>query len=537
MDQTKRRILCIIVVISVLLTGLAVRVYSIQMIQGPVYEAMARSQQRIALSGVDSRGEICDRNGKPLTGARLEYVYILQKNRVEIRTGTKQTALCGEVSRLLERIGARERRTSNQKYRIFTTEKYQKDVAEQLRTKYGTYILQIPQRYAQDQPAVYLLGYVRAADNVGMTGLEAAYDEYLSQRDKVIYGIADAQNRILPGYGVQNTEEREVRLVTTLDKKLQERVEEIVDRVEEGRACAIITEVKTGDLLACGTSPGFDPMMVEELLQSEKQELLDIALQGMYPPGSVFKIIVTAAALEEGIISPETMFLCDGAEEFGEQGEVTVGCTAKEGHGELTLQEAFADSCNCAFIQLGKAVGAENILDMAERFGFGRKVFNDLNMENPGNLPSEEETVGAGIANLSIGQGTILVTPVQVAQMIQTIAAGGMDTGLWLTELQERHEPQRIISEATAAAILDMMRGTVESGTARTLSDWDCGGKTGSAEGYLNGTPAVHAWFTGVVPASDPQFTITVFVEGGGSGSKAAVPVFEEILEVLELEE
>ena len=104
-------------------------------------------------------------------------------------------------------------------------------MAEQLRTRYGAYILQIPQRYAQDQPAVYLLGYVRAADDVGMTGLEAAYDEYLSQRDKVIYAVADAQNRILPGYGVQNTEKREVRLVTTLDKKLQERVEEIVDRV------------------------------------------------------------------------------------------------------------------------------------------------------------------------------------------------------------------------------------------------------------------------------------------------------------------
>ena len=123
MDQTKRRIICIIVVISVLLTGLAVRVYSIQILQGPVYKAMARSQQRIALSGVDSRGEICDRSGEPLTGARLEYVYILQRDRVELRTGAKPAVLRSEVSRLLEQIDARERRTSNEKYRIFTAEK------------------------------------------------------------------------------------------------------------------------------------------------------------------------------------------------------------------------------------------------------------------------------------------------------------------------------------------------------------------------------------------------------------------------------
>jgi len=534
MERMKRRMVCIVVVISVLLTGLAVRVYSIQILQGPVYKAMARSQQRIALSGVDSRGEICDRSGEPLTGARLEYVYILQRDRVELRTGAKPAVLRSEVSRLLEQIDARERRTSNEKYRIFTAEKYEKDIAEKLRMEHGAYLLQIPQRYQEDQPAVYLLGYVRSADNVGMTGLEAAYDEYLSQRDKVIYGVADASNRIINGYGIQNTQEREVQLVTTLDKRLQERVEDIVNRVEEGRACAIVTDVATGDILTCATSPGFDPMMVEELLQSEHQELLDIALQGMYPPGSVFKIIVAAAALEDHVISPETVFLCDGAEEFGAQGEVVVSCTAKEGHGELTMKEAFAHSCNCAFIQMGQAVGAEKILDMAQRLGFGREVLRDLNMENPGNLPSEEEVVGAGIANLSIGQGSLLVTPLQVAQMTQILAAGGMDTGLWLTELQERREPQRILSEATAADILDMMRGTVEFGTAKRLCDWDCGGKTGSAEGFLDGAPAVHAWFTGVVPTSDPQFTVTVFVEGGGLGSRSAVPVFEDILEVLE---
>lgn len=523
MDQMKRRILCIAVVVTLILSALAVRVYSIQVIQGPVYEVMARSQQRIALSGVDGRGEICDRHGEPLTGAKLECVYILRRDR-----------MTGAVEGLLNEVEARERRTSNSKYRIFTTDTYRKEVSEKLRREHGAYILQIPQRYEEDQTAVYLLGYVRSADQVGMTGLEAAYDEYLSQRDKVIYGVADAANRILPGYGVQNTEEREVRLITTLDKKLQEKVEDIVDRVDEGRTCAIITDVKTGDILVSATSPGFDPLLVEELLQSENEELLDIALKGMYPPGSVFKVVVALAALEEGLVSQETTFTCDGAEEFGEEDEVTVSCTAKEGHGTLSLEEAFAHSCNCAFIQMGRAVGAEKILDMAQRLGFGREVLKGLDMEHPGNLPEKEETVGAGIANLSIGQGTLLVTPIQVAQMTQIVASGGLDTGLWLTELEPRQESRRVISEPVAAEMLNMMRAVTEYGTAKRIKDWDCGGKTGSAEGFLDGTPAVHAWFTGVVPANDPQFTVTVFVEGGGSGSKAAVPVFEQILNVLE---
>lgn len=530
--QLRRRMRIVIAAVSILMMGLAFRVYSIQMVEGDEYKAMAQSQQKVALSGVDDRGTIYDRNGQALTGARAEYVYILPKGRLDENAE-------GLIEQL-KALGGRERRTSNEKYRIVTSERCEKEISKELRQNYGAYVLQVPQRYEADQTAAYLLGYVRSADGVGMTGLERAFDDWLSQRDKVVYGVADAANLILPGYGVQNSKERTCCLFTTLDRSLQKKVEQVVNRVEEGRCCAIITEVESGDILACATAPGYDPLQVEELLASENQELLDIALQGQYPPGSVFKIVVAAAALESGACTPNQEFICTGAQKIG---DVTIACTAKQGHGTLTMEEAFAQSCNCAFIQMGQQTGAAAILDMAEKLGLGSSVLKGLEMDRTGNLMSESEAVGAGIGNLSIGQGTLLVTPLQVAQLTQTVANGGVFTGLYLADAQKdddglqklpRDAAQSVVRKETADALLSMMRRTVAAGTASRLKDWDCGGKTGSAEGVFHGQETVHAWFTGVVPAENPRFSVTVFVENGGSGGKAAVPVFEEIMEQLE---
>ena len=520
--------------VSLLIAALGYRVYSIQVTDGPIYEAMARSQQRIALSGVDSRGTICDRSGQPLTGARLEYVYILPRARLDER---------GEalVNRLV-RFGGRERRTTNETYRIFTAEHYSKDVSERLRKEYGAYILMLPQRYERDQTAVYLLGYVRDSDGVGVAGLERAFDDWLSRRDKAVYGVADAANLILPGFEIQNSDRRNVRLITTLDRTLQQKTERIARNVTEGRCCIIVTEVASGDILACATAPGFDPLQVEELLESQNRELLDIALQGQYPPGSVFKLVVAAAALESGICTPEQEFVCTGVRQIG---DVSIRCTSQQGHGTLTMEEAFSSSCNCAFIQMGQLVGADRILEMARALGLGSQVLEGLDMDQAGNLTTAEEAAGAGILNLAIGQGTLLVTPLQAARMTQTIANGGLFTGLYLADRLEddgqtktilRTESRRVMREDVADAILAMMRRTTVSGTACSLVNWDCGGKTGSAEGVLNGERTVHAWFCGVVPSAEPRFSVTVFVEGGGFGGTTAAPVFEAVLETLELE-
>lgn len=530
-QEIYRRIKITALIVSILMLGLAFRVYVIQIRNGASYAAMARAQQRIPLLGADERGMICDRKGLALTGERLEYIYILPVSRMD-----------EEAQRLvdaLKRRGGRERKTSNRGYRIITAESYAKNISEKLKRKYGAYILRLPQRYAPDQTAVYLLGYARSSDGKGVSGLEKAFDDWLSKREEAIYGLADGANRILPGYGVQNKKERSFGLMTTLDRELQKNLENIVNQVEEGRCCAIVTQAATGDILACATAPGFSPFRVEELLESENRELLDIALQGQYPPGSVFKIVVAAAALEAGICTPHKTFTCTGSQRVG---GIDIACTAHQGHGELTMEEAFSVSCNCVFIQMGELVGAKDILAMAKRLGLGREVLTNLNMESCGRLTKEQEAAGAGIGNLSIGQGSLLVTPLQLAQLTQTVANGGVFTGLYLADaLKEgettvklpRSSPVRVMKQETAEALLFMMKQTARLGTAKSLKEWDCGGKTGSAEGVFEGNKAVHAWFTGVVPAENPQFGITVFVENGGSGGKTAVPVFESIMEKL----
>jgi len=153
-----------------------------------------------------------------------------------------------------------------------------------------------------------------------------------------------------------------------------------------------------------------------------------------------------------------------------------------------------------------------------------------------------QDVQGAGIGNLSIGQGTLLVTPMQVAKMTQIIANDGACTGLQLVrgivtngkqELFPKTESQQCISQETAKVLQRFMIDTVKYGTANNLGDLSAGGKTGSAEAADNGEKVVHGWFTGFIPAKHPQYTITVFVDQGGSGRASAVPIFKEIAENL----
>ena len=231
-----KRLVVVFIGILILMAALAFRLYQIQVIEGPIYAAMARTQQRIALSGVDSRGEICDRNGEPLTGSEWQYVYLIRKDRMD-----------PEAERLIEECGGRERMTSNEKYRIFSSDRYEKKVSEKLRSQYGAYIIEMPRRYEEDQVAKHLIGTIDDVTGKGLSGLELAYDDWLTQRDTVLYGVADAANRILPGYEIQNKEERVCRLITTVDKTLQKHME---DMVSESKYDIVIADVDSGEVLA-----------------------------------------------------------------------------------------------------------------------------------------------------------------------------------------------------------------------------------------------------------------------------------------------
>ncbi|MDF3003443.1 MAG: peptidoglycan glycosyltransferase, partial [Bacillota bacterium] len=276
-------------------------------------------------------------------------------------------------------------------------------------------------------------------------------------------------------------------------------------------------------------------------LDSSNEEFRNKVTQSLYPPGSIFKIIVAAAALESGVVTEDSQFFCKGYEEIN---GIRINCSKEEGHGEINLRDAFAKSCNSAFIQIGQMTGAESIIEMAKAFGIGEKAFQDYVEEKTGTLPGEYDIQGAGIGNLSIGQGKLLITPAQATRVTSIIAAGGIDHGLSLirgttengkTTYEKKRPSKRVLSKQTADFIAEMMVDTVNYGTANNLTGAGIAiaGKTGSAEAASHGRMVVHGWFTGFFPVDDPEYVITVFVESGGSGRASAVPLFRQMAEYL----
>ena len=322
-------------------------------------------------------------------------------------------------------------------------------------------------------------------------------------------------------------------LVTTVDANLQKKVEEILNDNDVSGA-VVVLQVKTGQVMAMASSPVFDPNHLDSYLTSENGELINKAIQGLYPPGSVFKIVVAAAALESGSITMDDTFDC--------KGKVTINgvdliCEEKQdGHGTLDLGQAFAKSCNCYFAQLGKKTGSENIIEMARRMGLGKTTIAGFPDEEAGSFPDESEREYSGLSNLSIGQGSLLVTPIQIAKMTNIIANKGIDHNLSVIMSQQNEEDagQRVLTEATATEVGEMMERVMVEGTAAgSQTHVTAAGKTGSAEAGGGNNETVHGWFTGYFPAENPEYTVTVIAENGKTGSSSALPVFEEIVNYL----
>lgn len=513
--------------LAVIMTLLAGRLAYIQLLGQEDLSAAAHVQQQITLEGADTRGAIYDRNGTPLAGQQQEYIYIIEEESFD-----------GETMNALNQVYAEEVPNEDNQYRVFTSQLYLKSTGERLIRNSGAFILEAGRRYQHQQTAVHMIGYTNPKDGSGATGLELQYDEVLSQYNKKVAAVADVQGKLLQGKGLAVTSNQDQDnyvkdgITTTLESGLQKAVEEILAQQPYDGA-AVVTEVKTGQILAAASTPVYDPVNVESYMESQSGELINKVTQGQYPPGSIFKMIVAAAALEMGI-DPYSVYTCNGAETVNGQ---TVKCSTggETGHGTITLKDAFAKSCNCAFIQLGQQIGAEAILSMAENMGLGETVLNGYPGEKSGNLMTSEQSQGAAIANLSIGQGELLVTPLQAARVTGIIANDGLDTGLQLVlEQEEILEGQRCISQETAENLQEMMAQTMIDGTGSQLeSDVSMAAKTGSAESVQAGSEVVHGWICGYVPAEAPQYAITVFMEDGKSGSGSAGPVFASIAQYL----
>lgn len=530
MDIMTKSLKKIFVIIAVLLVMLACRLAYIQLAGGGELAEVTRMQSLISLEGSNTRGIIYDRNGEALVADKKHYIYIIKEDKFDFH-----------ARNLLMSMGADEVSSDNRGYKVYSSEDYDRETGRTLIEEYSAYILQAAARYSADQIASHLIGYVNKKDSSGAAGLELMYDEQLSALNRHIYAAADVKGNIIPGRGLIITTDSQrdsyVRsgIRTTVDKEIQQAVEEIIDK--ESNDCAVVVlDSKNGGVTAMACTPGFNPNDIESYMESGGDELVNKATQGEYAPGSVFKIIVAAAALESGI-STDTTFDCDGNVSVGGL-DIRCATGGEEGHGSISFDEAFAKSCNSFFIKLGKQTGAEAITEMAKRFKLGEKALNGYPQESAGHIMTEQERYGDAIGNLSIGQGETLVTPVQIARMTNIIARRGIDTGVHLLMEEETGE-ERVISEETAVIIGEMMEKTVSEGTAAFLELTGEDGlpeaavKTGTAEYAAGEEGGTHGWITGYTPCDDPEYVITVFVEGGISGAGSAGPIFRKITEYL----
>ena len=525
MDRKRLKIVCI--TFGVLLGALVGKLVYIQLIGHEDLSQAAASQQLIALQGANTRGLIYDCNGTPLVGNSMEYIFIIREKQLD-----------GEAQNALNILGAEEIKNGDNGYRVFASSRYDKKTGERLIRNASAYIIEAGRRYSRQQPAVHMLGYVNPRDFSGAAGIEKMCDKELSLLNKKIFTTADVKGNLIPGRGLVVSTAMEADsyvkkgVATTLDAGLQKKVEEALAKSGKN-AAAVVIKSKSGEIAAAASTPVFDPNKISSYMDSRRQELINKVTQGEYPPGSVFKIAVAAATLEQGI-QPEQTFVCKGYEEINGK-RINCKTGGKNGHGTITLKEAFSQSCNSAFIQAGRQTGADAVLNMAYKLGLGQRVLEDYPDEKEGNLMTAYQSGGAAIANLSIGQGELLTTPLQVAKMTNIIAAQGKNPQIHLLLQEEAREAgQQIIRRETAEKIMEMMRQTMITGSGKSLTaDVEMAGKTGSAESRMAGHDAVHGWMTGFVPANDPEYTITVFVEDVESGSSSAGPVFAEIAQYL----
>jgi cell division protein FtsI/penicillin-binding protein 2 len=334
----------------------------------------------------------------------------------------------------------------------------------------------------------------------GLSGLELVFDERVS-------GTPGGE-LLAGGREVASAEPRPAEPVrTTIDLALQEAATTAL----AGRVGGIaVLEPRTGEVLAASGD----------------------ALTNAQPPGSTFKLVPTTAALEDGLVKPSTEFPVETA-------AVIDGTELKNAHGDPcggTFENSFAESCNSVFAPLGVEIGAERLVEMAERFGINRSP--RIPGVTPSSMPQPDEiTSDLELGATAIGQGRLLVTPLQMASIAQTIAAKGRRSGPTLDAEASRPEPVQVTSKDVAATIGDLMVDVVAygTGTSAAIPDVEVAGKTGTAEVGLategeEDDLKDHAWFAAYAPARRPKVVVAVFLANAGFGGDVAAPAAREVL-------
>jgi penicillin-binding protein 2 len=588
--ELRRRTGLLYVLLAVAFLGLMTRLVFLQIIQGERYSFLSENN-RVRLKRVPgTRGMMFDRQGQLLVDSRPSFDLIFVPEDTD------------DPAKTLGLLAHYLRRDENELLKIFEESKSRaafdeivlgRDVDWSAVVAVETHQIDLPgislrtrprRNYADGPMAAHVLGYLGeinqkqlkilkeqgyiVGDEIGQYGLERRWEELLrgqsggqqvevdalGRRVRVLHEVTD-----VPGYTVH----------LTLDRQMQEAAYEAL-KGKQGTIVAL--DVHNGAILTLASTPAFDPNVFARGIKSDEWSALvkdqlrplnNRATQGQFPPGSTFKVIMAIAALEEGVIQPESFIQDPGFFPFGNR---SFRDWKKGGHGAVNLHRAIVESCDVYFYQLGPKLGIDRIAKWARAFGLGEKSGIALDDERSGIIPDTEwkrkrfrqpwypgETV-----SVAIGQGYVTVTPLQLANMMAAVANGGKLYRPYLvtkvqsvdgttvreygSELIRTIELKADTLNRVRNALADVVTGPGGTGGAARSPLIKVAGKTGTAQviemkgAYLKSEQLSyfsrdHAWFVAYAPVENPQVAIAVLVEHGGHGGEAAAPMAKKVFE------
>ena len=496
------------------------------------YAARAEAQSTVRLSLPARRGSFYDHSGLLLTGLETRYLALCfpgENNYTRLYAftdSTGQALLYRNRNRSAPFLLEVDRDLSGRGIRCFATAR----------------------RCAEVPLCQHLIGYLDA-EGRGTAGLEKALDSQLAgtkEHDTLVCAVT-AQGRLRAGETPQLTRQDSsaVGVQLTISRPVQRAAEAVAaDTMTSG--CILVLDTATAAVRASVSVPGYDPDDLAASLDAPDSPFLNRALES-YAVGSVFKPVLAAAALEQGIL-PE--YECTGAVVVDGQ---IFRCAGGVPHGTVDMTAALEKSCNGYFIRLGQQLGAEKLLDAAKAFGFGQSLpLAEGLAAEAGQLPTPQELAQSGqLANFSFGQGSLLATPLQVAALFNTIAADGVYRAPYVLQatldettgqpMETLSHPRgrRVLPARSAALLRAMLVQVVQQGTAQDAAGLPggAGGKTGTAQtGQFTpeGTERCNLWFAGFWPAEKPRYTIVVLQDGAVHTAYSGAAIFAQVCAALE---
>lgn len=547
----QKRIVTVGLILILLACALGVRLFIVQIINGKDMQVRALDQWTRDLSLVAPRGTIYDSTGDTLAVSYTTYnVYVRGREVTDAEATARALADILDLNYESTLTKVKNKNISESLLKM----QVEGDVSEEIYSLSlsGVYLSEnVGRYYVYGDLMTQLLGFT-SIDNVGQSGIEAYFNDHLKGDDGYSYVQSDLQGKEIGGnlrYYVSGVAGDDMTL--TANSKIQIMLEEVLEKAfEEQKAkqvTGIVMKPKTGEVLAISTKPSFD---LNEVPRDDLSALFSMsrmsAVTDSYEPGSTFKILTVAMALEEGVTSLDDTFYCPGYRIVDGQ---RIKCWKTTGHGNQTLSEAFANSCNCCFMDLALRLGVDKFYSYLEKFGLGEKTDITISGESAGILMDKKNVKTVDLARMGFGHA-IAVTPIQLLSIVCGIVNGGVyHTPSVVSEIKDVYgnitftpkiTEKRLISSKTSEIINSFLKLTTnKTGDYTFVEGYNIGGKTGTAQKYNeNGQIAQGKYissFIGTYPADNPEYIIMIIVDepsaGAYYGSIVASPYGREFYE------